>query len=95
MVEDGQQTKLATLKLLRAQAIEDVKVEEALEKQREVLRPQLEDRRKVLVAKLAPLNAQLTAVDDAMTQIKDGELTDYRLRKPRRKKGARPAGEGE
>lgn len=95
MTEETQQTELEALKVQRAQAIEAVKVAEALEKQRTVLLPQLRRAKVALAAKVVPLNDRLSLIDNAIDDITTGVLTDYRLRKPRQKKVAQPEQEGE
>jgi len=92
---DGQQTGLEELREKAALASAEVKVAEALQRQREVLRPQLVKREAVLERKVQPLELQLKQVVKALQDIDDGILTDYRLRKPRKKKGAEQTQKGE
>lgn len=54
--------------------------------QRENYLPRLKKHKAVLTSKIAPLGRELEAVDKAIRKIESGELTDYRLRKPRPRK---------
>lgn len=63
--------------------------EKALEDQRIRLRPQLAKRAAALKAKIKPLQTQLTAIEVAIVEIDRGELTDYRLRRPSKRKAKR------
>lgn len=63
-------------------ALQDRRREErVLEAQRTKLRPQLVGRKAALEAKMKALRVPLNAVERAITEIDNGQLTNYRLRK--------------
>lgn len=85
-MNDEKQTELEALREKAALAKAEVKTAEALEKQRTVLLPQLNRRLVVLDRQIDPLKNQRADVFAAMSSIEHGELTDYRLRRPRKPK---------
>jgi len=53
--------------------------------QREKLLPQLEQKRTALETKLIIIEEAMAAIDTAMEDIRAGRITDYQLRKTRKK----------
>ena len=86
MNETDKQTSIEALVRERDEAAERLRQARVMETQRKVLLPQLNARRDRLAAKIAPLQRQATDVEDARREIIGGEITDFRLRKPRAKK---------